>query len=79
MQHIVRHQVVGHEKQGQVSNGFGRRRHFDDIAQQLVYVSVGIADFRPALVEAQRAGLFKQVRILAAGHFVPVQVGAGRQ
>ena len=79
VQHVLRGHVICDQKQGEVADRLGCRRDFDYVAQQLIDVGIDAADFAPAITETQCSGLLKQVSVLAAGHFVLVQIGSGRQ
>src|SRR3546814_6919363 len=48
----------------------------DDVAEQLVDIGVGPGDVRPARRQAQRACLLAQVGVLAARHFMAIDVGS---
>src|SRR3546814_8189373 len=48
----------------------------DDVAEQLVDIGVGPGDVRPAGRQAQRACLLAQVGVLAARHFMAIDVGS---
>ena len=59
-----------------VADHLGGRRHLDDVAEHLVDLRVGVRDLRPAMiVDAERARLLAQIRVLAARHAVHVDLG----
>ena len=69
-------QVVGDHEQGHVADDLRRRRHLDDVAEQPV--DLGVRAGRPrASATPGRAprACWQQVRVLAAGHLVLVDVG----
>ena len=78
VERVIRREVVGNQEQGHVAHDLGRRRHFDDIAEQQVDLGVSLADFNPPRGQSQSLGLLEQVRVLAAGHFQVVEVGGRR-
>ena len=71
---VFARQVSGDHEEGHVADRLAGRGDFDDIAQHLVDLGVHLADLGPAVGEPQRAGLFVEVGVLAAGHFVFVEV-----
>ena len=71
-------QVVGDEEQGHVADDLRGGRDLDDVAEQEVHVGVRLADLDPPRGQAQRLGLLEQVRVLAAGHLVGVDLGRRR-
>ena len=78
VQHHLRRQVVGQHEERHVADHLRRRRDLDDVAEHAVDRCVHLADFRPAVADAERLGLLIQIRVLAAGHFVQINLGAGR-
>ncbi len=70
--------AAGDEEHAHVADDFGGGGDFDDVAEELVDFGVGAGDFAPAVAEAHGVGLFAEVGVLAAGHFVFVNFsGAG--
>ncbi len=74
--HIVGPEIVGDHEQRQITNHLGRRGDLDDVAEQGVGIGVGLGDLVPAMIQAHRAGLFAQIGVLAAGHFVAIDIGS---
>ena len=79
----IREQVGGvhavrHEHQREIAHRLARGRHLHDVAEQVIHVGVGAAHLLPAVAEAEGFRLLQEIRELAAGHFVEVEVGIGR-
>ena len=67
-------QVLCDKKHGHVSNYLGRGSDFDDIAKELVYVSISMGYFLPTVTESHAVGLFLEIGVLPAGHVVEVNL-----
>ena len=65
------------EVQREVADDLGRRRHLDDVAEDVVGGGVHVLDLLELLTESERDGLLAQVGELAAGDLVGVDA-AGR-
>jgi len=48
---------------------------FTIVAEGAIHVGYNARDFRPVVAQSETSGLFAQIRILAAGHLVDVNVG----
>ena len=70
IQNIGRLDAARNEKHRHVAHDFAAGGDFDDVAEKLVDLGVGAGDFRPALRQAHAGGLFLEIGVLAAGHFV---------
>ena len=53
-----------------------RRRDLHDVAEKLVHLGVSARDLGPAMRHAHAGGLFLEIGVLAAGHFVQINLGA---
>ena len=75
IQAIFWSQTVSHHEEGHIANHFRGGRHFHNIAKQNVHLSIHPADFWPLRSKPQGLRLLEQVGILAARHFVGVNLG----
>jgi hypothetical protein len=79
IEHRLAGEAAGDHHDGHVADHLGRRRDLDDIAEHLVDFGVGKRHFGPAMiVDAERARLFAQIRVLAARHAVHIDLGGAR-
>ena len=74
IEHIVAAQPVRDHAERHVSNRGGRRRDLHEVAEQQVDLGVPLADLVPAVLEPDAPSLLAEVRVLRAGHLVPVDV-----
>ena len=72
---LVDGDAVLDEEEGEVADDLGGGGDFDDVAEGAVDIGVHAGDFGPAGAEAHAFGLFAEVGVLAAGHFVEVDIG----
>ena len=76
VEHLLFREAARDHEQRHVAHDLGGGRDLHDVAEHLVHVGVGLRHFRPArVVDAERARLLAQVRVLAAGHAVHVDIG----
>ncbi len=79
IEHLLLRQAARHHEKRHVADDFGCRSDFDDVPKHEVDVGVGLGDLRPTSIsDAQRARLLAQVRVLATGHAVNVNLGRAR-
>ena len=78
VQHVLFGQFVLDHKLGEISDGFAGRRHFDDVAEELIGLPVRPFDGLELVAQSQRIGLELEVRVLAARDLVEVDVGVAR-
>jgi hypothetical protein len=64
-----------HKKYRQVADNFARWSYFYDVAERHVDLSVSAGDLRPFVPETHRFGLFLEIGVLAARHFVEIHFG----
>ena len=74
-ENVLRLRLLGHQKQGHVSNHFARGRDFYDIAKKLIHLGVHSLHLTPAMAQPQSRGLLSQVGVLATGNLVLVRSG----
>ena len=74
---ILGGQVVLHHEYRKVADHLRRRRYLDDIAEHEVDGAVHFLDLAEAVAKADRFDLRLQVRVLAAGYLVAVDIGDG--
>ena len=74
---VLGREVVLHHEDREVADHLGRRRDLDDVAEHEVDGAVHLLDLREAVAEAERLDLRLQVRVLAAGDLVAVDIGDG--
>ena len=75
---VLGRQAVLHHEDRQVAHHLGGRRHLDDVAQHGVDLLVHLAHVLELAAEAERLDLGLQIRVLAAGYLVAVDIGRGR-
>ncbi len=73
LKQILRRHFFGHQKERHVADDFAGRRDLDDVAEELVHVSVHFFDFAPSMTEPHGDGLLAQIRVLPAGNFVLIE------
>ena len=76
VQHVRGLDAAGDQKHRHVADYLAARSHLHDVAKELVDFGVTAGDLRPAMPQTHRHGLFLEVGVLAAGHFVFVHRGA---
>ncbi len=64
------------KKQRHVADDLAAGRDLHDVAEELVHLGVSARDFRPAMRHAHAGGLFLEIGVLAAGHFVQINFRA---
>ena len=74
IENVLGRKIVGNQEQSQVAHRFRGGRDLHDIAQQLVHLGIKPPDIGPAVGQPQCTRLLKQIRVLAAGHFVPIKI-----
>ena len=70
-------EVVLHHEQCHIANNLGGRSNLNQITEHHGYAVIHILDFFPAVNQAESLSLLLEVGVLAAGHFVYVNLRVG--
>ena len=73
--HVSGFDAARDEEHGHVTHDLAAGRDLDDVAEEFVDLGVGAGDFTPAACEPHAGGLLLEVGVLAAGHFVQINLG----
>ncbi len=68
--------AAAEQEERHVADHLARGRDLHDVAEELVDLGIGARDLGPAVGNAHAGGLFLEVGVLAAGHFVEENLGA---
>ena len=74
---ILLTQVILYHEQSHITDDFGGRSNLNQIAEHHGYSMIHILDFFPTVNESQGLSLLLQIGVLAAGHFVAINLGIG--
>ena len=75
VQHVLFGQFVLDHKLGEISDGFAGRRHFNDVAEELIGLPLRPFDGLELVAQSQRN---RPARVLTTGELVEVDVGVAR-
>ena len=63
-------QMVLHHEECHITDHFGRRRYFDNIAKHHIHSGIHAANFRPAVSQSHRSRLLAEIGELPSRHFM---------